>query len=194
MFGRHLWVQSKTWDPEGLLSTIPAIGTTLLGAVTGLVAGNEPNRKAERRSAWWRRGVAAMAIGYLWDAAFPINKNLWTSSYVWFTGGAALITLAFCYAIFDLRGWRRLAYPAVVLGLNAITLFVLSGMIAKALGYIKVTGAAGKLISLQRYIYTSLFVPIADPYNASLLYALANLVVLWAILFWMDRKGLYLKA
>ena len=194
MFGRHLWVQSKTWDPEGLLSTIPAIGDDAAGVRDRAVAGNEPHREAKgdrhgRRPAWsrWRSDSSG-------DSAFPINKNLWTSSYVWFTGGAALVTLALCYAISTCAGgggWRR---PLVVLGLNAITLFVLSGMIAKALGYIKVTGAAGKLISLQRYIYTSLFVPIADPYNASLLYALANLVVLWAILFWMDRKGLYLKA
>ncbi len=193
LFGRHLWVQSKTWDPEGLLSTVPAIATTLLGAVTGLwlATSRSGKRKALGMAA---AGVMAMAIGFVWDFAFPINKNLWTSSYVWFTGGAALVSLALCYAIIDVRGWKRLAYPAVVLGLNAITLFVLSGMFAKALGYIKITGAGGKAIALQRAIYTSWFAPFADPYNASLLYALANLAVLWVVLFWMDRKGLYLKA
>jgi predicted acyltransferase len=193
VFGRHLWVQSKTWDPEGLLSTIPAIGTTLLGAVTGLWLAT--TRTGRQKARWMAgAGIVAMAIGYVWDVAFPINKSLWTSSYVWFTGGAALVSLALCYAVVDLRGWRRAFRPAVVLGLNAIALFVLSGMIAKTLGFIKLMGENGKTTSLLGYIYRSWFAPLANPYNASLLYALANLAVLWLILYWMDRKGIYLKA
>ncbi len=193
IFGKHMWVQSKTWDPEGLLSTIPAIATTLIGAVTGLwlATTRTGGKKATGMAV---AGFAAMAAGYIWNFAFPINKSIWTSSYVWFTGGAALITLALCYTAIEIRGWRRIFRPAVVLGLNAITLFVFSGMLAKTLGYIKLTGPTGRPTSLLNYVYRSWFAPLADPYNTSLLYALANLLVLWAVLYWMDRKGIYLKA
>ncbi len=193
LLGGHLWSQSKTWDPEGILSTFPAIATTLLGAVTGLwlASGATQKEKAIKMAV---AGVIGMVIGYIWGFTFPLNKSLWTSSYVWFTGGGAALFLAFCYLVIDVYGWRRWARPFVILGLNAITLFVLSGYLAKQMGLIRFAGADGKVISLSRYIYTSWFVPLADPYNASLLYALANLVVLFGVLYVMDRRGWYLKA
>ena len=193
VLGGHLWSQSKTWDPEGILSTFPAIATTLLGAVTGLWLASGAAKK-EKAITMALAGVISMIVGYLWGYAFPINKSLWTSSYVWFTGGGAALFLAFCYMVIDVYGWRRWARPFVILGLNAITLFVLSGYLAKQMGLIKFAGVDGKLTSLSRYIYTSWFVPLADPYNASLLYALANLVVLFGVLYLMDRRRLYLKA
>ncbi|MEK6630328.1 MAG: heparan-alpha-glucosaminide N-acetyltransferase domain-containing protein [Acidobacteriota bacterium] len=193
VFGRHVWSQSKTWDPEGLLSTVPAIATTLLGAIAGLWLGSsaEPRRKVYGLLV---AGLVATAVGWVWGFSFPINKNLWTSSYVWFTGGSAAIFLAACYAVIDVVGWKRWSRPLVVLGLNAITLFVLSGLIAKTLTLIKLTGADGKAVTLRSIIYQSWFVPLGDPYNASLLFALANLVLLCGVLYWMDRRGLYLKA
>ena len=193
VFGPHLWRTSKTWDPEGLLSTVPAIATTLLGGVAGLWLGS---RASEKRKAYGllAGGVVAMTIGLAWSLAFPLNKSLWTSSYVWFTGGAAAIFLAFCYALIDLRGWKAWARPFVILGLNAIALFVLSGLGTKFLMNHKVTGPDGKLISWLSYSYTQWFAPLAEPINASLLFALANLVVLFVILWYMDRRGWYLKA
>jgi predicted acyltransferase len=193
VFGRHLWTSSKTWDPEGLLSTIPAIATTLLGGVTGLwlATARSGGRKALGMIAG---GFAAMGVGLMWNTVFPINKSLWTSSYVWYTAGAALVTLALCYLLIDVKGWRRWSRPLVVLGLNAITLFVLSGMLAKTLGYIKWMGPQGKTVSLYGQIYRTVFVPIDGPYNTSLLFALANLMLLFAVLYWMDKRGLYLKA
>jgi predicted acyltransferase len=194
LLGGHLWSQSKTWDPEGILSTFPAIATTLLGAVAGLWLASGGAGKKEKAITMGLVGVIAMVVGLLWDCVFPINKSLWTSSYVWFTGGSAALFLALCYAVIDVYGWRRWARPFVILGLNAITLFVLSGYLAKQMGLITFAGVDGKVISLSRYIYTSWFVPLADPYNASLLYALANLIVLFGVLYVMDRRGLYLKA
>jgi len=193
LLGGHLWSQSKTWDPEGILSTFPAIATTLLGAVTGLwlASGASRSQKALKMAV---AGVIAMTVGYVWSWWFPLNKSLWTSSYVWFTGGGAALFLAFCYTAIDVYGWRRWARPFVILGLNAITLFVLSGYLAKQMGLIKFAGADGKVISLSRYVYTTWFVPLGDPYNASLLYAVANLVVLFGVLYVMDRRGWYLKA
>lgn len=193
VFGKHLWAQSKTWDPEGLLSTVPAIATTLLGGIAGLWLGS---RSTGARKALWLvgAGLGAMAIGLAWSVVFPLNKGLWTSSYVWFTGGAAAVCLAMCYTLIDLRGWKAWSRPFVILGLNAIALFVLSGLGTKFLMHHRFAGADGKPISWLSYTYTTWFAPLADPINASLLFALANLVVLFVVLYVMDRKGIYLKA
>jgi predicted acyltransferase len=123
-----------------------------------------------------------------------MNKSLWTSSYVWFTAGAAAVLLALCYALIDVKGWKAWSRPFVILGLNAIALFVLSGLMTKFLSFHKLTGPDGTQVSWLRYIYTSWFVPLAEPVNASLLFAIANLAVLFVVLWLMDRKGIYLKA
>jgi predicted acyltransferase len=139
-------------------------------------------------------GLLAMGIGLMWSLVFPLNKALWTSSYVWFTAGAAAVFLALCYTLIDVKGWKAWSRPFVILGLNAIALFVLSGLMTKFLSFHKVAGPDGSPISLLRYIYTTWFVPLASPINASLLFALANLAVLFVVMWLMDRKGIYLKA
>ena len=186
----HLW--RPRWDPEGLLSTVPAIATTLLGIVAGLWLGSgaTPPRKAAGLLA---AGIAGIALGQVWDLVFPINKNLWTSSYVLFTAGGAALLLAACYWIIDVRGWRGWTKPFVILGANAITLYVVSGLLVETLGLIQVTGADGRDQSLGRYIYVEYFVPLASPKNASLLYALAHLAVLFALLGWMYRRRVFLR-
>ena len=98
----HLWGK-RPWDPEGLLSTVPAIASTLMGVVTGFWL-RAPVSGGTRALLMAAAGIAAMAIGSLWDLAFPINKNLWTSSYAWFTGGAGAFGLAACYWIVDVQG------------------------------------------------------------------------------------------
>ena len=186
----HLW--RPRWDPEGLLSTIPAISTTLLGTLAGLVLTSE--RPAERKAGWLAvGGIAGILIGYAWHLTFPINKNLWTSSYAIFTAGAASLLLAACYWVIDVKGWKRWTTPLVILGVNAITLFVASGLLVKTLNLIRVSGPDGGDISISRWVYLHAFVPFADPKNASLMYALANLVVLFALLAWMYRRRIILK-
>jgi predicted acyltransferase len=189
---RHLW-QQRPWDPEGLASTVPAVATTLLGILAGfwMRSGERPAMKALVLAS---AGAAGMALGLLWDLAFPINKNLWTSSYVMFTGGAAAVSLAACYWVIDVKGWRRWAAPFVILGMNAIALFMLSGLLAKTLGLIKWADAAGKPISLHGYLYGHWVAPLAAPKNASLLFALAHLAVMFGILAWMYRRRIFLKA
>jgi len=193
VFGNHLYSQTKTWDPEGLLSTIPSIATTLLGAVSGLWLGS---RAGGSKKAMWLvgAGLAAMAVGLLWSLAFPINKKIWTSSYVWFTGGAAAVFLAMCYAVTDVRGWKAWSRPFVILGRNAIALYVLSGLLSKFLSSHRITGADGQMISWSRYLYSTFFQPLASPINASLLWALVHLAVLLVVLWVMDKRGIYLKA
>ncbi len=192
LLGGHLWSQSKTWDPEGILSTIPAIATTLLGLIAGLWLGSSasPDRKAAGMAV---AGLLGILVGLVWNPVFPINKNLWTSSYVWFMGGAASLALSLCYWLIDVRGWRRWSWPFAVLGVNAIALFFASGMLAKWMGLRRVTLADGTSMTLKGYIYTHYFVPLGDPYQASLLFALANLAVMFALLYVMYRRRWFVK-
>ena len=131
-------------------------------------------------------GLVARAYGC------PINKNLWTSSYVLFTGSIAAACLAVCYWLCDAREsplTDRIAEPFVALGRNAILLFVLSGLLAKTLIYLKWPDPER---SLGGWIYASVFTPLASPSIASLAYALANLALLYALLAYLHRRRLYL--
>ncbi|HSK19122.1 MAG TPA: heparan-alpha-glucosaminide N-acetyltransferase domain-containing protein, partial [Longimicrobiales bacterium] len=113
----HLWSQARTWDPEGLLSTLPAVGTVLLGVFAGawLRSHRDPPTKAV---GLFLAGNAGLVLGLMWHPLFPINKNLWTSSYVIFTAGMACHFLAVCYWLIDVKGYRRWAMPFVVFGVN----------------------------------------------------------------------------
>jgi predicted acyltransferase len=186
----HLW--RPRWDPEGLLSTAPAVSTTLLGVVCGLWLGSD-RPPGSKSAGLVLAGMAGILVGYLWSVVFPINKNLWTSSYVMFTAGVAALLLGAGYWMIDVRGWRSWTRPFVVLGSNAITLFVVSGLLAKTLGVIGVESADGPPIALGRYLYVTVFAPFAAPRNASLLYAIANLAVLFALLAWMSRRRIFLR-
>ena len=186
----HLW--RPRWDPEGLLSTAPSIATTLLGIVAGLCLTSE--WPPERKAAWLGvGGAAAIAVGLAWSVVFPINKNLWTSSYAVFTAGCASILLSLCYWIIDVKGWRRWTTPLVVLGVNAITLFVASALLVKTLNLFRVAGPDGREISVSRWAYLHWFLPFAEPKNASLLYAVANLALLSMLLAWMYRRRIFLR-
>lgn len=187
----HMWSQSTTWDPEGILSTIPALATTLLGIAAGLWLGS-PRTLADKTRGLAIAGVIGVAIGYAWNPLFPINKNLWTSSFVFFTAGAACLLLALCSWLIDIRGIRGWTRPWIVLGTNAITLFAASALLVKTLLWIKVSDA-GERVSLWHYSYVHAFQPFADPYIASLAFALGNLVVLYALLAWMYRRQWFLR-
>ncbi len=192
LLGRnHMWGK-RPWDPEGLLSTVPAVASTLMGLLVGLWL-RAPASGRAKAGLLAVAGIAAMAVGLLWDLAFPINKNLWTSSYAWFTGGAGALGFAVCYWVADVKAWRWWTKPFVILGVNAIALFVLSGLSEKLLILIKVHDAAGTLVSLQTFIYRAWYEPLASPVNASLLFALTYLVVLYLILWGMYRRQIFLK-
>lgn len=185
-------IYRPNYDPEGLLSTLPAIGTTLIGVLTGLWF-RHAGTLTRRAIGLAAGGAALTALGLAWSLVFPLNKALWTSSYAVYTAGLGALLLGACVWLVDVRGWRRIAYPFVVLGTNAIALYVLSGLIAKGLGLIKLTGGDGSVRSLKAVIYQAAFVPLASPVNASLLYALANLAVLYGMLWIMYKRGIFLK-
>jgi predicted acyltransferase len=187
----HLWSQARTWDPEGLLSTLPAVGTVLCGVFTGywLRSARSPQRKL---GGLLLGGAAALAAGLLWDVWFPINKNLWTSSYVLFTAGYAAIVLAACYWLVDVQRWRRWAMPFTIYGVNAIAAFFLSGLFARMLTLIRVQSGEST-VTLKGWIFNNLYLSWASPINASLAYAI-SFVLLWLAIMWLFyRRGMFIR-
>jgi predicted acyltransferase len=192
VFGKHVWAQAQVYDPEGLLSTIPALATTLIGVLAGhwLRTKKSPYEKV---AGLFVAGAICVAFGWAWNSFFPINKALWTSSYVLFTGGLALQLLALCYWVIDIKGYRRWAKPFEIFGVNAIALYVGAGLMAALLGLIKVTGADGTKIPLGDWIYVNLFASWASPVNASLAFAIV-FVLVWLGLMWvLFRRNIFIK-
>lgn len=191
----HLWggaTPPRTWDPEGLLSTLPALSTTLFGVWTGLVLASA--RPAERKALdLLVAGVVLLALGYAWALALPLNKALWTSSYAVFTAGQALLALGALFYWVDVRGRTRFTRPFVVYGVNAITVFVMSGIVSKLLSAWKVAGANGESVSLQKALYEAVFVPLGPPKVASLLYALVWITCWYGVLRWMYGRKMFIK-
>ncbi len=192
LLGPHIWKGSVVYDPEGLLSTIPAVSTALFGILTGhwLRSGRT---QFEKVGGLFFAGLCAVAVGSVWHFFFPINKSLWTSSYTIFTAGLALELLAFCYWLVDIKGYKRWARPFVIFGVNALALFVFSGLFDRLMGLIKLSSGDGKSISLQPFIFNNFFLSWASPINASLFYAIAY-VLFWFFLMWLlYRKNIFIR-
>ena len=191
LFGTgHLWAQTRTWDPEGLLSTLPAVGSVLLGVFAGdwLRRPRDPRVTA---AALAGAGAAAIAAGLAWGLVFPINKPLWTSSYTLFTAGAAAVMLAACWLAIDVRGYRRWAKPFVVFGLNALAAFFLSSLTARLLNMLPAPGPADA--PLKAWLYRTLFASWLPPLDASLAFALAYVALWMAVMWGLYRKGIIIK-
>jgi predicted acyltransferase len=184
IFGPHIWKQGVVYDPEGLLSTMGALATTLLGVLTGNRLRCETRTPIEKVVHMFIAGACCVMIGWAWNPWFPINKSLWTSSYVFFTGGLALQLFALCYWLIDIKGYRAWAKPFVVFGVNAIVLFAGTGVMARLMGLIKVPTADGKGTSLGGWIFNHLFLSWAQPINASLAFAIV-FILLWLGLMWI---------
>jgi predicted acyltransferase len=191
IFGNHLWRETRTWDPEGLLSTIPAIGTCLLGVLAGRWLAGAAALPVRLR-ALALAGVAAVAAGLVWGLVFPINKNLWTSSYVLFTAGLACLLITALAWLIDVRGWRRWAAPFVTYGLNPLLAFVGSAAMARLLGLVQVPWA-GETVPLQRAIYRGAFASWLSPLNASLAYAIAFVTLWYFILRVLESRRIIIK-
>ncbi|HTU35638.1 MAG TPA: heparan-alpha-glucosaminide N-acetyltransferase domain-containing protein [Candidatus Acidoferrum sp.] len=187
----HLY--EGTRDPEGLLSTIPAIGTILFGVLTGDWL---RSKASSAKKALWMLifGVIGLGAGKFFNIWFPINKKLWTSSYVLFTAGFALVVLALCYWLLDVRKLRgRWAMPVLVFGMNAIAAYTLSEMLAAGLDS-WILNSRSPEISMQELIYHRLFAfsGVSTP-NTSLAYALAFVLVCWLVMLILWRKKIFLK-
>lgn len=190
----HTWsgAPARGFDPEGILSTIPAIGTVLCGTLAG--AWLRSARKPEAKTlGLFAGGLILLGVGVILDHWLPINKNLWTSSYTVFMAGWAMVLLAVFYWLIDVRGWRRWAQPFVVYGMNALALFLLAGLVGRLLIFIQWSGSISASITLKGWLYASFFTPLASPTNASLLYALAFVLTHLAVAWAMWCRGWFLK-
>ncbi|MDE3058893.1 MAG: DUF5009 domain-containing protein [Bacteroidota bacterium] len=191
----HTWSGAPVpgFDPEGIVSTIPAIATTLFGVLTGHWLQSE--RTKEEKTAWmFVAGNIFLLFGAILDMWLPINKNMWTSSYSIFMAGWALVCLAMFYWLIDVKGYKKWATPLVIYGMNAITVFFLSGIIGRLYtGIVRWQTPDGGTQSLQGWIFHTFFLSIASPINASLLYAIFFMLFLFLIAWVMWKKKWFLK-
>jgi predicted acyltransferase len=177
----HIWVSTKSWDPEGPLSTLPAIATAMLGVLAGSWIMTKERPLLERLAGLFGAGSLAMVAGLVWNWVFPINKNLWTSSYVLFTAGMASVTLATCMWLIDVHRIRAWSRPFVAFGLNPLVAFVGSGLMARIIASLVKLPYHGKPTPLQAISYQMLFAGWMPPRLGSLLWALL-FVALWLFL------------
>ncbi|MFB2739577.1 acyltransferase family protein [Umezakia ovalisporum] len=178
-------------DPEGLFGTIPAMVSVLIGYFTGEWIRNQP---VETRTSLGLAlfGIGCLIIGWGWGWAFPINKKLWTSSYVMFTSGWALVLLAACYELMEVRKIRRWSKPFETMGLNAIALFIASVLLIKILVKTKI-GTGETALTTYNWIYQNIFASWAGNLNGSLLFALVTLLFWLAIADLMYHQRWFLK-
>ncbi|MBC7913232.1 MAG: DUF5009 domain-containing protein [Pyrinomonadaceae bacterium] len=189
----HLWKLTKTWDPEGILSTMPSVASGISGLLAGTWLRKKELPDSKKISGLFIPGSLGMILGFIWNYSFPMNKALWTSSYVLFTSGLAAMVLAAFYWIIDIKNYKSFTSPLVVYGVNAITVYFMSTIIAKLFNFIKVAGADGTEISLKTWLFKSFFVPHFSALNASLVWAL-SFVFFWLIILWgMYKKKIIIK-
>jgi len=190
--GNHLWVSSLTWDPEGIFSTIPAIGTAMLGNLAGQWIGQR-RPLTDRINGLFAVGAIGMMVGLMWNWSFPINKSLWTSSYVVFCAGMACVALATIMWIVDVQNVRKWTKPFVIYGMNPMVAFVGSGVMARCIYSIFKVNYGGKEIALQAAIYQSMFASWLEPVNASLAFAVTFVLFWFGILYVLYQKKIFFK-
>jgi len=189
----HTWASSKTWDPEGILSTLPAVGTCLFGILVGVWMRRKDVDNATKVAWLFTAGIASVILGLLWDLQFPINKALWTSSYVLYAGGLASIGLALCYWMIDVQGYKKFTTPFVVYGVNAITVFFLAGLMPRILNLIQITKPDGTKTGLLVRFYETCYTPFFSPINASLAWAITYVLGFYVLLYFMYKKNIIIK-
>ena len=189
----HTWIGSVTFDPEGPMSTIPAIATAMLGVLAGRWIAQRDKSLLERITGLFAVGSVGMMLGLMWNWSFPINKNLWTSSYVIFTAGMACVALAAIMWIVDYCNVKWWTKPFVVFGVNPIVAFVGSGVMARLIYTLWHVNYQGKSVAVQDAIYQSVFLPWLPPRVASLAFAISFVLLWYGILTVLYRRNIFLK-
>jgi predicted acyltransferase len=183
----HLYSETKTYDPEGTLSTLPAIATTLFGIITGHLL--RMRHAAVEKTVWMFAGGNLLIFsGLVMELWLPINKKIWTSSYAVFMAGLAMVVFALCYWCVDVLGWRKWTRPFAIYGMNAIAVYIAAGIVADLLQVVRIGG-----VSLHNLIYSRLFAPLADPYTSSMLYGLSFSIALFLLAWFLYRRNWFLK-
>ena len=189
----HTWIGSVTFDPEGPMSTIPAIATAMLGVLAGRWIAQRDKSLLERISGLFALGSVGMMLGLMWNWSFPINKNLWTSSYVIFTAGMAAVALATVMWVVDYVNVKWWTKPFVVFGVNPIVAFVGSGVLARLIYTLWHVNYHGKSIAFQDAVYQIVFLPWLPPRVASLAFAISFVLLWYGILTILYRRNIILK-
>lgn len=184
----HMWRLSETWDPEGLLSTLPAVVTGLLGIFTGKKLFAAEN-KTQGLSKVFVLGNVLIGIALAWGMIFPINKSLWTSSFVLYTGGIAMNFYGILFWLLDIKKYRtRITFPFEVFGSNAITAYALSGVLASLFGLIPLADS-----SIHQVLYNGLVNIFGDYHFASLVYAVGFVALCYVPILVLYKKKIFIK-
>ena len=187
----HGHLYEPTFDPEGLLSTLPALATALIGTLIGDLLRLTRTLRF-KNSVLVGLGLVLTPLGLLLNRWMPINKKIWTSSYVVFTAGAALLILAVCFFLMEILHFRAWAFPFLVFGTNPILVYAGSGMMARLIGLIHVPSAGGRVL-LQEYVYSRLLAPWAGPSLGSLIWPIILLIIWFLILLPLYKKKIFIK-
>lgn len=182
ILGKHNYASTKTWDPEGIVSTLPAIATTLLGVLAGQVL-RLKKPLAEQTTWLFLAGNILLAMALVCDQWLPINKKLWTSSFTLFMAGLDFVIFAALLWLVDGMRWRNGLLPLIVLGQNAIAIYMLSELLIETLG----------ALGWRQPIYETIFAPLASPMNASLLFAITYTLLMFGVSYWMYKRGWFVR-
>ena len=183
----HMW--KTLYDPEGILSTLPAIATTIFGMFLGMILLDKKKTEQQKLISFIVIGVVALILGYAWDVVFPMNKTLWTSSFVLVTGGWATLVYALIYYVADILGHNDWGKPAIIFGSNAITVYFMSGIVARLFGMIKLSN--GK--SIHGNLYEILSNIISIPELSSLIYSFFVILFYYLVALIMYKKKIFIK-
>lgn len=189
VLGRHIWKFGTSWDPEGILSTFPAIALGLIGVLAGRwlrQGGDRPGRAG-------LLGLFMVAVGLAWDAVFPLNKSLCTSSFVLVTGGLGLVMLAVAHAVLDDRPPAAWARPLCILGRNPLFLYVTASFLASTLRHVQFANAAGQTVNLQKVLYPALFGFLPPGPFPSLCWGLLMLAVMFLLALALHARGIVIR-
>jgi predicted acyltransferase len=190
VLGRHTW--KPLYDPEGILSTVPAVVTTLCGVLTGHLL--RSRRTPLEKLVWmFASGDACMFVGWAWGYWFPVNKALWTSSYVLVTAGLALQLLALCYWLVDVRGRSRWAKPFLVFGANALAVYFLSEFFSHVISWLTFARPDGTRVDARTLLFERLSHSWLSPLNASLVLALCTVLLWLGVMAILYRRKIFIK-
>ncbi|UMB60023.1 DUF5009 domain-containing protein [Lutibacter sp. A80] len=182
-----------TFDPEGLLSSFPSIATVLLGYFAGnIIEFSKSTLDTIKKFVMY--GLILAVVGLVWGTIFPINKSLWTSTYVIYAGGLALLFLALLLWIIDVKGFKKWSTPFIHFGTNPLFIFMFSGIYVKTIIYlVKINMSNGDTLTGYSYLYNQVFVPIAGNMNGSLLFAITHIIFFWFLTYVLYRKKIFIK-
>ncbi|MEN6437359.1 MAG: DUF5009 domain-containing protein [Syntrophobacter sp.] len=188
----HMWSHYETWDPEGIVGTIPAIASTLLGVLTGdwLRSRHSDGRKT---LGMLFLGMILLVSGMILNQWLPINKNIWSSTFAIFMAGLSMIGLGLFYWVIDVKGYKRWTHFFVVFGMNSLAMFFLSEVLDVTFRFIRVILPDGSDISLRAYLFRSYFEPHATLENASLLFAISFVLFMYLFAWVLWKKKWFIK-